>query len=44
MQVFPAEETRIREVIAKANRNDPCPCGSRKPIKQCHGKKSWKGY
>ena len=40
MQVFPAEITRIQEVIAKANRNDPCPCGSRTPIKQCHGKKS----
>ncbi len=40
MQIFPAEETRIREAITKANRNAPCPCGSRKAIKQCHGKKS----
>ena len=39
MQIFPTEKTRIQEAIAKANHNDPCPCGSRKPIKQCHGKK-----
>jgi uncharacterized protein len=39
MHILPAEETRVQEAIAKAKRNDPCPCGSRKPIKQCHGKK-----
>jgi uncharacterized protein len=39
MQILPAEETRIQEAIAQANRNDPCPCGSHKPIKKCHGEK-----
>lgn len=40
MQTLPAEEARIQSAIKQANRNDPCPCGSHKPIKQCHGKKS----
>jgi uncharacterized protein len=39
MQILPAEETRIQAAIKQANRNDPCPCGSGKPIKQCHAKK-----
>jgi uncharacterized protein len=39
MHILPAEEKRIQSEIKGANRNDPCPCGSRKPIKQCHGKK-----
>ncbi len=39
MQVLPAEEARIAAAIVDANRNDLCPCGSRKAIKQCHGKK-----
>jgi len=25
-------------VDPKINRNDPCPCGSGKKYKQCHGK------
>jgi preprotein translocase subunit SecA len=24
--------------MAKVGRNDPCPCGSGKKFKQCHGK------
>ena len=24
--------------VAKVGRNDPCPCGSGKKYKQCHGK------
>jgi preprotein translocase subunit SecA len=24
----------------KVGRNDPCPCGSKKKFKQCHGKLS----
>jgi len=39
MQILPVEETRIQKAIVQSNRNDPCPCGSRKPIKKCHGKK-----
>ena len=29
--------TQVREG-AKVGRNDPCPCGSGKKYKQCHGK------
>jgi len=25
-------------VLPKVGRNDPCPCGSGKKFKQCHGK------
>ena len=28
----------VRRATAKAGRNDPCPCGSGKKFKQCHGK------
>ncbi|WP_342064664.1 preprotein translocase subunit SecA [Candidatus Fukatsuia endosymbiont of Drepanosiphum platanoidis] len=31
------EITRI-EIEGKVGRNDPCPCGSRKKYKQCHGR------
>ncbi len=36
---FPQEEKK-QPVIAdpKIGRNDPCPCGSGKKYKQCHGK------
>ncbi len=30
----------IRREFPKVGRNDPCPCGSGKKYKQCHGKKS----
>jgi len=33
----PRPETRVREQ-PKVGRNDPCPCGSGKKYKQCHGK------
>lgn len=39
MQILPSEEARIQSLIQQSNPNDPCPCGSRKPIKNCHGKK-----
>jgi preprotein translocase subunit SecA len=29
-----------RAAVAKVGRNDPCPCGSGKKYKQCHGKLS----
>ena len=34
------EKSRPAPVIAekKVGRNDPCPCGSGKKYKQCHGK------
>jgi len=28
----------IRREAPKVGRNDPCPCGSGKKFKQCHGK------
>ncbi|MCY7310113.1 MAG: SEC-C domain-containing protein [Chitinophagaceae bacterium] len=28
------------KVVPKVGRNDPCPCGSGKKYKQCHGKDS----
>ncbi len=32
------EVTQPRKVEKKVGRNDPCPCGSGKKFKQCHGK------
>jgi preprotein translocase subunit SecA len=29
---------QVRRMEAKVGRNDPCPCGSGKKFKQCHGK------
>jgi uncharacterized protein len=31
------DEERLQQAYAKAGRNDPCPCGSGKKFKQCHG-------
>ena len=28
----------VRNALPKVGRNDPCPCGSGKKYKQCHGK------
>jgi preprotein translocase subunit SecA len=33
-------ETEPASVVPKVGRNDPCPCGSGKKYKQCHGKLS----
>jgi len=33
----PIEPVRVEK---KAGRNDPCPCGSGKKYKQCHGKEA----
>lgn len=32
------EEAQVSDETHKAGRNDPCPCGSGKKYKQCHGK------
>ena len=32
------EDTKLKEAIAEAGRNDPCPCGSGKRFKHCHGR------
>ena len=34
----PAKEAPVRNVLPKVGRNDPCPCGSGKKYKACHGK------
>jgi preprotein translocase subunit SecA len=36
----PAESVPFERLGAKIGRNDPCPCGSGKKYKQCHGKLS----
>ena len=28
----------VRDILARAGRNDPCPCGSGRKAKQCHGR------
>jgi len=38
MQIMAAEEAKLKATLAKAGRNDPCPCGSGKKVKQCHGR------
>jgi uncharacterized protein len=39
MAIMAAEdEEQLQQAYAKAGRNDPCPCGSRKKFKQCHGR------
>jgi preprotein translocase subunit SecA len=35
----PRPDTFVRE-LPKVGRNDPCPCGSGKKYKQCHGRLS----
>ncbi len=32
------KDAALRQACAKAGRNDPCPCGSGKKYKQCHGR------
>jgi len=34
----PPKQSPIRNMDPKIGRNDPCPCGSGKKFKQCHGK------
>ncbi|HOZ52668.1 MAG TPA: preprotein translocase subunit SecA, partial [Chitinophagaceae bacterium] len=34
----PVKQSPIRNLDPKIGRNDPCPCGSGKKYKQCHGK------
>jgi len=30
-------DARIRAAVARARRHDPCPCGSGRTVKPCHG-------
>jgi uncharacterized protein len=36
--VLAREEMDLKAKLAKSGRNDPCPCGSGKKVKHCHGK------
>jgi uncharacterized protein len=38
MAILAREETDLKTKLAKSGRNDPCPCGSGKKVKKCHGK------
>jgi len=34
----PPAQQPVRNFMPKVGRNDPCPCGSGKKFKHCHGK------
>ena len=36
--VLAAEEAQLQRAFAKAGRNEPCPCGSGRKFKLCHGR------
>ena len=38
MAILAREEADLKSKLAKSGRNDPCPCGSGKKVKHCHGK------
>jgi uncharacterized protein len=40
MQVYAARDAALQQAFAAARRNDPCPCGSGKKFKQCHGRQA----
>jgi uncharacterized protein len=39
MQHLVQQEAELERLFAQANRNDPCPCGSGRKFKHCHGKR-----
>jgi preprotein translocase subunit SecA len=38
MRILADEEAVLQRRFATAQRNDPCPCGSGRKFKQCHGR------
>jgi len=36
--ILAAQEARLQAAFAEAKRNDPCPCGSGRKFKHCHGR------
>jgi uncharacterized protein len=38
MQYMARKDAALAQAFAKADRNDPCPCGSGRKYKQCHGR------
>ncbi len=39
MKLYAQEDERQNQLFSNVGRNDPCPCGSGKKFKQCHGRK-----
>ncbi len=39
MQVLAEEDAKLALAVAKAGRNEPCPCGSGVKVKNCHGRR-----
>ena len=37
MAILAREEMEFKRKLAQSGRNDPCPCGSGKKVKKCHG-------
>jgi len=38
-QILAAEDAKLEAAYAQTGRNDPCPCGSGRKFKKCHGQK-----
>jgi uncharacterized protein len=38
MLALAAEEAQLQKAFAKVGRDEPCPCGSGRKIKHCHGR------
>ncbi len=38
MAILTREEMDLKAKLARSGRNDPCPCGSGKKVKRCHGR------
>jgi len=36
---YAVEDARLARAVAEARPNDPCPCGSGKAVKRCHGRR-----
>jgi uncharacterized protein len=39
MWLYRQRDQQWQETLTKTGRNDPCPCGSGKKFKNCHGRK-----
>jgi uncharacterized protein len=44
MSILSQEEARWAALFTQAGRKDPCPCGSGRKFKQCHGRRSKGSY
>jgi uncharacterized protein len=38
MRLYTEQDQKWQELLAKTGRNEPCPCGSGKKFKHCHGR------